>query len=229
MYKEPERLVQHGFRNVEIEKAKLLDIIKENKNKHVKEYGEAVKAFNAAKLTYAQEFWAQLSENIGLAKKAMEEKLEIVAGAVLDAREEARGENPEIDLSKINASVQFNLNPKVQLTAKKPVSHEKDYDIAIRAMELSTAEFVYLEMGDFMKYVQDEWEWKNEFNSNNLTLINGISVANNSYFSNSNYTISGSYFPIYSGCITTVASGISSLGEKSTELYSSIMNSTEEN
>ena len=37
------RLVQNGFGSVEIEKAKLLETIKSNKEKHVKEYNEAIK------------------------------------------------------------------------------------------------------------------------------------------------------------------------------------------
>ena len=252
------RLVQHGFNNIEIEKAKLLEIIRANKEKHIEEFNKSVKAYEVAKLAYAQEFWAQLSENIGLLKRNVDDKLEAVADAVLTARDIHSKEDGVIDLKDVNASVSMYLQPKVQLTVKKPVSHEKDYTVAIRGLELSTAEFVYVDQSNFSKYVLDEWDWKADFSSNNTVLFSGASIANNSYFNvhaigsgcyvaTSGDAMTGNVIPYVSGCssigvnsqpfgtiyansiVGTTISGasISSLGAKSSELYSSIINSTE--
>jgi len=235
---EQKRLIQHGFNSIEIEKDKLLKIIIENKEKHVEEYNKSVKAYEVAKLTYAQEYWAQLSENIGLAKKIMDEKLELVADAVLMARDIHQTGDDVIDLTHINSSVSYSLAPKVTLSVKSPVSHEKEYSVAIRGLELSTAEFVFLDAGDFSRYVLDEWDWKTSFAANNSVLFSGASVSNNSYFSNNGGGVmlsgcfveqSGGYgngLTIASGTnILTSASGASiSFGEKSSKLFSSIYN-----
>jgi len=238
---EPQRLVQNGFSNIEIEKGKLLDIIKENKEKHVKQYKESVKAYEVAKLAYAQEFWAQLSENIGLAKKVMEEKLELVADAVLTARDVHSKGDGNIDLAHINASMVYYTQPKVQMTVKQPTSHEKDYTVAIRGLELSTAEFVYLTQADFSRYVLDEWDWKAEFTNMHITTISGSTMIGNSYFNNSGGMVYASGLSLIgksgdtmTGALNTdsiiygAISGCSTLGVKSAQLYSSIYNNTPE-
>jgi hypothetical protein len=237
---EPQRLVQNGFGSIEIEKGKLLDIIKENKEKHIEEFNKSVKAYEVAKLAYAQEFWAQLSENIGLTKSKMEDKLEMVADAVLKAREIHTSGKGSIDLKDVNAALVMNIYPKVQMTVKQPVSHEKEYTVAIRGLELSTAEFVFLNQGDFSRYVLDEWDWKAEFSLNNSITLSGTTMTGHSHFNNTGISV------LSSGCFAlgetsspystidtnniygSVISGCSTLGVKSAQLYSSIYNNTPE-
>ena len=180
-----QRLVQHGFNNIEIEKGKLLKIIKDNRETHIAEYEKSVKSYEAAKLAYAQEFWAQLSENVGLVKTSLNDKVESVADAVLTARETFEN-GGVIDLRNVNAIVNqmMNIVPKVQMSVKQPVSHEKDYDVAIRGLELSTAEYVFLDHANFQQYVLDEWNWKADFSNNNSVLFSGVSMIGNSYFNN---------------------------------------------
>jgi hypothetical protein len=234
---EDKRLVQQGFNNVEIEKERLLSVIRENKKKHISEYEASVKSYEQAKLAYAQEFWAQLSENIGLVKTSLNEKLETVSEAVLNARAEHEKDGGKIDLKDVNAYISLSLQPRVQLAVKEPVSHEKEYNIAIRSLELTTAEFIYLDQSNFSKYVLDEWDWKQEFSYNNSILYSGASMVGNSYFYNGPSVIStGSNFVtkfgdtmtgnliIASGLgILPSASGISTLG-KTTQLFNTIVN-----
>jgi hypothetical protein len=236
-----QRLVQHGFTNIEVEKSKLLGIIKSNKDKHIAEYNKAVIAYETAKLAYAQEYWAQLAENIVATKKIWDDKLESVAAAVIMAREANEKEGGVIDLKNINISVLYNLNPKVSMTVAAPVSHEKDYSTAIRGLELSTAEFVYLDQSNFSKYVLDEWDWKPTFSNNINVLTSGCSMVGNSYFNNSvdGIRLSGSFISTASG--TSSLGSVSNpwtstydnsenynynLGENSMSLFNSIVNST---
>jgi hypothetical protein len=200
---EEKRLVQRGFSTIEIEKNKLLQVIKENKDKHVKEYKDACKAYEAAKLAYAQDFWSQMSENFGLYRKKMEEKLEAVAELVLKARNNHQ-EDKKIDLAGIDSYLNFNYQPQVKLVATEPISHEKEYNEAIRNLELTTAEFIYLDQTDFRRYILDEWDWKVQFNYNNSLILNGSTMTGNLYFGNSGNMVvsSGCYAPVYSGIST---------------------------
>jgi hypothetical protein len=180
-----QRLVQNGFGSVEVEKQRLLDTVKTNRTKHIEEYKTACDKFEQAKLAYALEFEAQLEENIKKAKKVLEQKLKKVSKAVADAEKEHGKKDGIIDLADVNAGVSLILQPKVQLTVKQPVSHEKEYDKVIKNLELSTAEFVVLNTTDFNQYILDEWSWKQEFSSNLQAMTFGSSMVGNSHYHNS--------------------------------------------
>jgi hypothetical protein len=220
------RLVQNGFGSVEIEKVKLLQTTKSNKEKHVKEYNEASKKYNQATLAYALEFVKQLEENIKEVKATMDAKLAVVQSAV-GLGEEAYAQEKAIDFKDINASVYMNLQPKVQISVSKPESHEKEYDTVIKNLELSTAEFVVLGQSDFNQYVLDEWTWKSTFSNNNYLIGSGSTMSGNLHYHN------------MSSGIFTMSSGASNIGAQnpngitlsdikySAPLYSSsILNST---
>lgn len=49
----------------------------------------------------------------------------------------------------------------------KPKSHEKDYDRIIDVLEMTTADTVNLTLGEFDKYVRDNWEWTDSFKMSN--------------------------------------------------------------
>jgi len=220
------RLVQNGFGSVEIEKAKLLETIKSNKEKHVKEYNEASKKYGQATLAYALEFVKQLEENISDVKKSLDEKLNLVQSAV-GLGEEAYAQEKPIDFKDINASLYMNLQPKVQITVSQPVSHEKEYDTVIKNLELSTAEFVVLGQSDFNQYVLDEWVWKSTFTANNSAVYSGSTMTGHIHFNNA---ASGIY-AMTSGCASIGSSnphGLTTSDIKySAPLYSSsILNST---
>lgn len=44
-----------------------------------------------------------------------------------------------------------------------PVDQTKDYDRAIRMIEMSTEDIIELTENDFAQYVMDDWSWKNTF------------------------------------------------------------------
>lgn len=109
------------MRSVKIEKKKLLTIVRENKQKHIKEYEESVVDYKAGAIKLAKEH-AELA---------------------------ATG-----DLSKIS---------RIKAMPHAPASYEKEYDRAIRMLELSVEKEIEVEEDIFNQLVLDEWHWKNQF------------------------------------------------------------------
>jgi hypothetical protein len=52
---------------------------------------------------------------------------------------------------------------KIKAMPQKPMSYEKEYDRAIRMLELSVEEELDIESDVFNQLVLDEWTWKNSF------------------------------------------------------------------
>jgi len=109
------------MRSVKIEKKKLLNIVRENREKHIKEFEESVVDYKAGAIKLAKEH-AELAASGDLAKIA---KIKAMPGA--------------------------------------PLSHEKEYDRAIRMLELSVEKEIEVEEDIFNQLVLDEWAWKNQF------------------------------------------------------------------
>ena len=109
------------MRSVKIEKKKLLAIVRENKEKHIKEYEESVTDYKAGAIKIAK-------EHVELAKTG--------------------------ELDKI---------AKIRAMPSAPVSHEKEYDRAIRMLELSVEKEIEVEEDIFNQLVLDEWSWKHQF------------------------------------------------------------------
>lgn len=109
------------MRSVKVEKHKLLDIVRNNLIKHVKEFDESVKDYKKAALKVAK-------EHVELAKSG--------------------------DLDQI---------AKIRAMPQRPASYEKDYDRAIRMLELSVEDTIELEEDIFNQLVLDEWTWKHQF------------------------------------------------------------------
>lgn len=52
-------------------------------------------------------------------------------------------------------------------TLMRPVSYAKEYERAIKMVKMSVDEQIYLTQRDFSRYIMDEWEWVDTFNSVN--------------------------------------------------------------
>lgn len=55
----------------------------------------------------------------------------------------------------------------------KPQHHLKDYDLAIKMLEMSVDNEIEIEQHDFNQYVMDEWSWKAGFALTNSSYLNG--------------------------------------------------------
>ena len=56
---------------------------------------------------------------------------------------------------------------RIKAMPQKPHSYEKEYDRAIRMLELSVEDIIELESDVFNQLVLDEWSWKNMFTTSN--------------------------------------------------------------
>lgn len=55
------------------------------------------------------------------------------------------------------------------LTLVEPADHTKEYDRAIKMLEMSIDENIRLPEADFQCFVMDEWRWKVNFETSNMT------------------------------------------------------------
>lgn len=53
--------------------------------------------------------------------------------------------------------------PHDQLGVQSPQSHERDYEVAIRMLEMASTESVALAETDFARFVLDQWDWRDRF------------------------------------------------------------------
>jgi hypothetical protein len=109
------------MKSVRLNKKELLQIVVENRSKHIVAYEESVVDYRSAALKIAKE------------------NLELVSTGELD---------------KI---------ARVRMVPTAPISHEKEYNRAIRMLELSIENEIEVEQDVFNQLVLDEWHWKHTF------------------------------------------------------------------
>lgn len=83
------------------------------------------------------------------------------------------------ELNKIVSGEKF----KVNFELIKPESHEKEYNIAIKMLEMSVDDVVEIEHNEFDQLVNDEWNWKRSFTSSYM--------SNSYYIGQTTYGTSG--------------------------------------
>lgn len=50
-----------------------------------------------------------------------------------------------------------------------PQSHQRDYDIAIRMLEMSRDETIIIDETKYLQYVEDDWGWKASFTATTMS------------------------------------------------------------
>jgi hypothetical protein len=116
-----QNLRRNVMHSVKVNRVELLEIVRTNKEKHVRDFNESVEDYKKAAINVAQ-------KNLELAQSG--------------------------DLDQI---------AKIKGMPQKPTSYEKEYDRAIRMLELSVEEVIDVEQDVFNQLVLDEWSWKNAF------------------------------------------------------------------
>lgn len=56
---------------------------------------------------------------------------------------------------------------RVNVQIPLPSDHTQDYDRAIKMLEMTLDDEIYVDEADFQGYVMDEWGWKKEFLTSN--------------------------------------------------------------
>ena len=121
--------------SVNMEKSKLLDILKTNRTKHITEFDKAIVCWRQALLDTFKQNNKAMQTNIRLASKALNEGTNMAPSQVVQAKS----------------------------VPVMPVSYEAYYDKAIRMIELSADDVLTIEAAVFNQLVLDEWEWSNSF------------------------------------------------------------------
>lgn len=130
-------------RTVKVDTFKLLTALKENKEKHVKEYEEAV-------LGYKEVAKARLEAELGKAELKLQRNFQLL-NAKID-QFEVEDQNDTVVLLE-----------HVMFSMKVPQNHEKAYEVAIQMAEWEVGNTVELTQSQFQCFVLDDWDWKNEF------------------------------------------------------------------
>lgn len=55
----------------------------------------------------------------------------------------------------------------------EPADYREEYDRAISMLELTNADVLTLDSEDYARYVQDDWEWKRNFQASNAGYTTG--------------------------------------------------------
>lgn len=85
------------------------------------------------------------------------------------------------ELDSMLADARSGKQIRRSLTLVEPMDQTKDYDRAIKMLEMSVDNEIELAETDFRSYVLDEWHWKGQFNLSNSryskTLTDEIEAA----------------------------------------------------
>lgn len=133
-------------REVEINKDQLVKQLITNREKHVKEYNEAMEG-------YKLEFKARLENAYNKAKTFLDENYKKLLGEVEKYTDD--------DIVKQSDSI--TLVNSIQVKMPVPKSYEKEYILAIELFQWEVKESVRLTSAEFNCFVRDEWDWKENF------------------------------------------------------------------
>jgi len=125
------------MKEVTVNKIKLLDILHENREKHIKAFQDTI------------EGWRQRAHK------------ELLEASVLVA---------EMDLSR---KAVLKPSPKIELhdAFDCPKCHVRDYDRAIAMLQMSVETDVTISAREFDQFVNDQWDWSEQFLFSNAKYI----------------------------------------------------------
>jgi len=131
-------------RTVTVNRMKLLETLKSNREKHQKAYREAVAGYREA-ATEA------LNEQVAKARMAIEDNAAMIAVKI-------ERFDPDDPLSN-----QVVVLGQMAFTLEVPKDHTKSYDVAIEMAEWEVDDNIKLTQSQFQCFVMDDWDWKPSF------------------------------------------------------------------
>lgn len=123
------------MQNITVEKARLLEALKNNKKTHVDD-------FNLAWEGFMKQAQMNVEELLKALKKA------------------PRGQAPQLYIG-----------------LEAPRNHEHDYQRAIEMCDWETGDQIDLTEEEFQQFVQDDWNWKHQFNTSNQLYTGSVSPS----------------------------------------------------
>lgn len=138
--------IEQGWdeREVEVNRAELLETLKVNREKHIKEYNEAVAGYKQQATKRLAELKAKIIASVGANFVDIQQKI--------DAFDPEERLPDSISLTNITS---FNL--------QVPRSYEKSYDVAIKMAEWDVRPTITLKQSQFQCFILDDWDWKDSF------------------------------------------------------------------
>lgn len=139
-------------RVVEVNRQKLIETLKSNREKHAREYIEAVEGYKEMATKKFQEGYEQ-------AKIKIEKNL----AKGLASIDEFSVDNPR------KSSDYLVLVDSISVELKVPRNFTSEYDAAIDMATWDVRETLELSHPEFQCFVRDVWDWSNDFRSTNMT------------------------------------------------------------
>ena len=135
------------MREIKVRTIELLEKVRANKEKHVREYKEAVQGYKELAADRIQRAALKATEELGRASRHALEQVE-------------RMTDKDIEEGLGNVIV---LLQQVAFTLQVPESHEKDYDQVIMQLEMCVDNTIMVMSDEFACFCMDDWDWKQDF------------------------------------------------------------------
>lgn len=173
------------IRNVVVDKLQLLSIIKDNKAKHDAIFESAVSGYWIEAKDRVNQKKAEFSKYTNYLTSLFNTSTDLLLKRIEDRESLTQ-------YSSINVSPAY-MNYSINL--KYPESYDKEYNRAIRSVELNVYDKIELSEQEFNQYVMNDWSWKNSFISSNSAYVN-------TYIFSGAHAITGCYSSnvLTSGC-----------------------------
>lgn len=133
-------------RKVKVDRIKLIDQLKSNLEKHIKEYNEAVSGFKSLVLDKINSAYSEAKQTIESQFAKLQDKYNSMT---------------DDELIKLNGNIRIMNELTVRLDV--PKSYAKEYEVAIDLFTWETEPVVELTVAEFTCYVRDSWDWKSDF------------------------------------------------------------------
>lgn len=147
-------------RKVTVNRLRLIETLKQNREDHVRKFHEAIDGYIETAIDSVNKGY---DEEMVAAKKRHEKMLKQIA--------EFDPAHPE----KTPSYWRFTESSGVSVPV--PANYSEMYKTAIDMMEWDTREEVELTYAEFQCFIQDEWEWKEEFEAIRSTYMMAKKMA----------------------------------------------------
>jgi hypothetical protein len=135
-------------RTVEVDRIRLINILTENRQKHIADYDEAMAGYRATLLNKVRKAFEQATTALGERQAKLEAK---IAGFT------------DEDISKQRDHL--TLVDAVTVEMKVPRSYVEEYDAAIDMARHDVRTTLELTHAEFTCFVRDRWDWKSDFDA----------------------------------------------------------------
>jgi hypothetical protein len=165
------------FNTVVVEKTKLLETLRSNRDKHNSIFDAAVSGYWLEAQKVVERKKEQFTEAVSKVTKAFAtqtERLEVDFSRQytdMQANVAAQNKDKMFGVFSVNHSLSFGLEFTPAWPLTYPENHLEDYDRVIDLLDFSVADKVELSSSDFDAYVRNNWSWRKSFLNTNTSYV----------------------------------------------------------